>query len=244
MATVVTNSVVDAINQVASNARVRLAMLMGAKLESGWNAAAVGDNGHSFGAFQINLPAHPNVSAASAKDPAFAARFMLPSYEAGVNRVDPAMWNSDPALAAAQAAFYAERPKVMYPIDRVRGSWGAVNGAWSGGAGAAGSALGLGDGTTTGGVDALTGNPIDAVGNGISELAKWSYWKAYDAFGNVVDKVFFGALIGGGALTVIVGFYMLLKNSTAVNAASSTASAYGSVIGALTKPVRRTPQEG
>jgi len=227
-----TNIVVDAINQVASNTRVRLAMLMGAKLESGWNAAAVGDNGHSFGAFQINLPAHPNVSAQSAQDPVFAARFMLPAYEAGVQRVDPALWNADPAMAAATAAYYAERPAVMYPSNRVRDSWPAVSSVWSGGMGAVGSGLGQNvGGSGTPGIDPLTGlpNPINAVGNGISEMAKWAYWKAYDTFGAAVDYVYFGVLMGGGSLMILTGLYLLLKQSKVPSVAGQTASAFSSV---------------
>lgn len=233
------NLVIDAINSVASNARVRLAMLMGTKLESGWNAGAVGDNGNSVGAFQINLPAHPNVSAASAKDPAFAARFMLSAYEAGVNRVDPALWNSDPALAAATAAFYAEHPKTMYATNNIRSSWNDVNTAWSTGTGAIGSGLGLGASGSATGVDSLAiGNPVSAVGNGISELAKWSYWQLYDTFGGLVDKVYFGILIGGGTITVFVGFYLMMKHSNASDVAGQTTSAYGSVVGGLVNPSR------
>jgi hypothetical protein len=226
------NPVVDAINQTASNARVRLAMLMGAKLESGWRADAVGDNGNSFGPFQINIPAHPNVSSASAQDPVFASRFMLPAYEAGVNRVDPALWNSDPALAAATAAFYAERPRVMYRTDRVRSSWADVNAAWNGGIGGIGSALGLGDGT--GDVNSLsnTGGPI-------AELGDWAWWKVYDTFGTAINKVFFGLLIGGGAITVLVGFYLMLKHSRLADVADQTTTAYSAIIGGLTRPVRQ-----
>jgi hypothetical protein len=110
-----TNTAVDAINRGASNARVRLAMLMGGMLESGLNPMAVGDNGKSHGIFQIYLTAHPNVTPAQAHDPDFSVRFMLPEYTSGVNRVDTALWNSNPKQAAALAAFYAEHPKVMYP---------------------------------------------------------------------------------------------------------------------------------
>lgn len=242
--TVTGNPVINAINATASDARVRLAMLMGTKLESGWNAGSIGDNGHSIGAFQINLPAHPNVSAASASDPQFAARFMLPAYQAGVNRVDPALWNSDPALAAATAAFYAERPAVMYPTTRVRASWNDVSTAWNGGTGAIGSGLGLGGG---GDVNTLTGaipNPINAVGNGVSELAKWAGWQIWDGLGGLADKIYFGILIGGGAITIAVGFYLMMKHSSAGDVASQTTSAYGSVLGGLMRPTRAITKRG
>lgn len=206
------NTVIDAINAGASNARVRLAMLMGSKLESGWNPSAVGDGGTSYGIFQIHLPAHPGVTADQAKDPTFAVHFMAGAYEAGVNRVDAALWNSDPALAAATAAFYAERPKVMYPTDRVRAAWSPVNTAWGGG---------------DVGADATNANFANPVADAVDNMWKSIWWQAYDAFGTVVDKVYFGILIGGGAITIGVGFYLLLHESNKItNAVRQTAGAY------------------
>jgi hypothetical protein len=105
-------------------------MLMGSSLESNWNAGAVGDNGHSFGPFQIYLVAHPNVTAAQAADPTWAAKFMLPAYQAGVAKVQPGLWSSDPALAAAQAAFNAEHPAKMY--SGYEQKWSQVQAALNG----------------------------------------------------------------------------------------------------------------
>lgn len=115
-------TLVGFINQLASSPRVRLAMIMGAGLESSWSPAT-GDSGSSFGPFQIHLPAHPGVSASQANDPLFAVRYMLPAYMAGVRRVPEAMWESDPKHAAALAAFYAERPKNMYADSRIESVW-------------------------------------------------------------------------------------------------------------------------
>lgn len=121
------NPVVDAIDGVAaSNGRLRLAMLLGAHMESGWNAGSVGDNGHSFGPFQINFPTHPGVSAAQATNPAWAAAYMRGQYLAGVARVPDTMWASDPKHAAALAAYYAERPKQMYGQRAIDTAWNAV----------------------------------------------------------------------------------------------------------------------
>lgn len=212
-----TNAAVDAINATASNGRVRLAMLMGAKLESGWNPGAVGDGGTSFGIFQIHLPAHPNVTAEQAKDPAFAARFMLPAYEAGASRVDPALWNADPALAAATAAFYAERPKAMYPSDRVRGAWSAVNGAMTGNVT-----------DDTGGVQNVS-NPLDAIGQGFDDMWKAIWWPIYDLFGAVTNKIYYVLLVGGGGLTIAVGLFLLLHNSSAARTLGTVGSAYRTV---------------
>src|SRR6266567_3344693 len=57
-----------AVYAATPNQNTRIAMILGALLEGGslngpW---AVGDNGTSFGPWQIHLPAHPGVSAAQA----------------------------------------------------------------------------------------------------------------------------------------------------------------------------------
>lgn len=217
------NTVVDAINSIATNARVRLAMLMGARLESGWNPGASGDGGTSFGAYQIHLPAHPGVTEAQAKDPAFATRYMLKAYEAGVNRVDPALWNSNPAVAAATAAFYAERPKVMYPTDRINAAWTPVNGAWSGGSGGTGGT----------GVDSLTGKTggIPSLGDMWDTIWESISWFLWDTFGSLVDYMYFAALYGIGGVTVAVGFYLLFKESRAAPASAKVVSGYRTVLG-------------
>lgn len=207
------NTVVDAISQIASDTRVKLAMLMGAYLESGWNAAAVGDNGHSHGPFQIYLVAHPNVTAAQAHDPMFAARYMLTAYQNGVGRVDPALWNSNPKQAAALAAFYAERPKVMYPQARIDAAWSPVQNAMSGA-------------VVNGPVDSLT-NPLDAIGDVWTRTTHW----VYDTFGEVVNYVYFALLYGVGGITIAVGFYLLMKESTrVVPAAKAVGQGYRSVL--------------
>jgi len=115
-------TLVGIINSTAPDSHTRLAMIMGSGLESSWSPAT-GDHGTSFGPFQIHLPAHPGVSASEAKDPTFAVRYMLPSYEAGVAKVADSLWQSDPKSAAALAAFYAERPANMYAARRVASVW-------------------------------------------------------------------------------------------------------------------------
>lgn len=216
------NAVVDAIKSVASNNRVLLAMLMGSKLEGGWTTSAAGDGGTSFGPFQIHLPAHPGVSKEQAMDPVFAAKYMLKSYEAGVNRVDAAMWNANPAMAAATAAFYAERPKVMYPTARITAAWNDVQSA------AAGGAIG------GGGVDSFGGLPDvgamwDTIWKGIS------HW-LYDTFGSAVNVIYFGLMYGVGGLTVAVGAYLLFKDSTRVApTVKAVASGYGAVMGRVVR---------
>lgn len=115
------STLTDAISTATSDARVRLAMLTGAALEGGSLAGPwqPGDQGTSFGPFQIHLPAHPGVTAAQASDPNFAVKYMLPAYQQAVAQVGAKLWASDPQQAAAQAAYIAERPAQMYDPSRV-----------------------------------------------------------------------------------------------------------------------------
>lgn len=208
MATVV-STVADTIRGIASDTRVALAMLMGAQMESGMNPDAVGDNGKSHGIFQIYLVAHPNVTAEQAKNVEWATRFMLPEYQKAVGRVDPALWNSNPKQAAALAAFYAERPKVMYPQSRIDSAWSAIQGGTAG--------------TNVSNV----ANPIDAVGDLWNRTTRW----IRDIFGETVDYVYFGSLFLIGGITAAVGFYLLMKESTRViPAAKAVGQGYRAVL--------------
>lgn len=174
------NPVVDAINAEVTNGRVRLAMLIGAHLESGWNTHATGDNGQSHGAFQIYFAAHPGITVAQAEDPVWATRYMLGSYTAGVARVPERMWSTDPKNAAALAAFYAERPRVMYPQRRIDNAWddvqrigtGSIPGAGAGAPTASTApATGTATGTATGGgAEFALPNPLGGLSKDITSL--------------------------------------------------------------------------
>ncbi|HUC37036.1 MAG TPA: hypothetical protein VMR97_07930 [Acidimicrobiales bacterium] len=96
------------------DARVALAMLVGSNLEASYSSGAAGDNGTSFGPFQIHLPAHPGVSQGQAEDVGFAVSYMAPSYAAAVAQVPASLWTSNPEQAAEQAAVLAERPATSY----------------------------------------------------------------------------------------------------------------------------------
>lgn len=48
--------------------------------ESGWYDKAVGDNGHSLGMVQINLPSHPNVTREQALDATFSLNFIVDAW--------------------------------------------------------------------------------------------------------------------------------------------------------------------
>jgi hypothetical protein len=60
----------------------RLALWIASK-ESQFNPDAVGDNGTSYGIFQIHLPAHPDITIASATDPQFATSWAMRQILAG-----------------------------------------------------------------------------------------------------------------------------------------------------------------
>jgi hypothetical protein len=111
------STVLASILAATSSGRVRASMALGALLEGGslgTGPFGVGDQGTSFGPFQIHLPAHPGVSAAQAQDPASAVAFMLPAYTAAAAQVPSSLWTSNPQQAAEQTAYLAERPAVDY----------------------------------------------------------------------------------------------------------------------------------
>lgn len=205
------NAVVDAIMRTTSDPHVRAAMLMGSSLESNWNPNAVGDHGTSFGPFQIHITVHP-VSASQAKDPDFAAKYMLPAYVAGVNKVAPSLWQSDPAKAAATAAYYAERPAKMY--SGYAAKWANVQAALSGNSIA---------GPTTGGSATPPGSaPVDSSGilgplNSTIDSAVTDFRKGVVTMANM--GLFFAATLTGGILMMFA--VILLFRETSVGAAAT-----------------------
>lgn len=214
------NPVVDAILSATTDAHVRAAMLMGSQLESGMNTSAVGDNGKSFGPYQIYTVAHPNVSPSQAKDPGWATAFMLPAYQAGVNKVTPSLWQSDPAKAAATAAYYAERPKVMYPDSRVRSAWPVVQGALNGQTigPTTGTSGGAGGGVVPAsdpfGLSTSVDNAVSSFRKGLMVLANMS--------------LFFAATVVGG-LMVLIGLVLIFRETSLSGAGGKVSSAIGTV---------------
>jgi len=208
-------------------------MLMGSSLESSWNAGAVGDNGTSFGPFQIHLPAHPGVSAAQAQDPTFAAKYMLPAYQNGVSKVAPGLWQSNPALAAATAAYYAERPAKMYTgYDQ---KWSQVQAALNGAnisgpvTGAAGGASDSG-GSGGGGLDpfgigAAVTDLQTSFTHGLLTLANMALFCAVAFAG--------GMLFLGGVAFIFWGSPMGKRAGEAVATGLSFAGPEGAIAGAV-----------
>lgn len=119
-----------AVAAVTNDGRVTTAMLLGALLEGGSISGpwAPGDQGTSFGPWQIHLPAHPGVSESDAENPLMAAMIMAPEYSAAVAQIPATAWQSDPMDAAAEAVYLAERPAQMYPPARVLAAWTALQG--------------------------------------------------------------------------------------------------------------------
>lgn len=102
------NPVIKAIYKKAPSIKVLLAMLVGSHLESSWTTKAVGSG--SYGAFQIQLTAHPGVTQQEAETPTWSVNYILPSYKAAVNQISNNTWKANPLAAATHAAALAERP--------------------------------------------------------------------------------------------------------------------------------------
>lgn len=207
------NAVVNAILGVTSNTRVREAMLLGSDLESSWSTTAVGDQGTSFGPFQIHLPAHPGVTSAEAENPSWAAHYMLGAYEAGVNSVSPSLWSSNPELAAEEAAFAAERPAQNYFASDgsavVNAKWAQALAALGGHAGTGGNPGGGAGGGNNAQTTSLAGslglNPLTWLPN-IPTL-----FNALD-FPDMMERL--GLIVLGGLL-VLLGVWILAGHEVA-----------------------------
>lgn len=192
------NPVVQAILAATSNPQIQAAMLLGSRMESGWSPQAVGDQGTSFGPFQIHLPAHPGVSSQEAEDPQWAVNYMLPTYTNAVAKVTPSLWQGNPALAAATAAYYAERPAKMYAASAYQNDWTYVEQALGGTSVATGGATNnAAGGTVAGATDAsVTSSVLGPVET-----------DAQDAF----NDIYVFGLIAGGVILTGVGVFLLFR---------------------------------
>lgn len=118
------STVPEAILAATPDPRVRLAMLMGSRLEGGWGPTYdAGDSGGSTGPYQINHNAgmHSDISVADTLDPVKATDYMLGEYTAAVTQgghnrpaPDPSLWSTNPELAGEMTAAAAEGPQVDY----------------------------------------------------------------------------------------------------------------------------------
>ncbi len=190
-------TVLEEVRAATNDPREQLALLMGALLEGGSLGSGpfpTGDSGTSFGPYQFHfldqygnwIPTKMGLTPSQSQDPAQAVQAFLPAYSAAVKRVPDALWNSSPATAAATAAYYAEQPAYMYPLDRVQSAWDTLTGAATSAPVSGGTTLvkypweylrpggGLAD--TLGGAGKAVLAPLDAVTSAVDKLTNPSTW--------------------------------------------------------------------
>ena len=135
--------------------------------ESGWNPAAVGDNGSSFGLFQHHVGGLGGPTLASAK------RYLNPAFSAS----EAAARFKSAGIATGAGAAASQRPKnqsaYAQAIDSIArqilaGSFGPLNRATGGGVGVAGAKKGRVTGDTSG----LNQNLLDGLRYVAGELGK------------------------------------------------------------------------
>lgn len=208
----------QAIDAATQDKRERLIMRVAALLEGGslsgpWPA---GDNGKSFGPFQIYTTAHPDVTPAQASDPAFAVGYMLPQFRAAIAKIESSRWVTAPFEAIAEAIYYAERPAAPYPIERDRAAIQAVRPDLTGDPG---DGTGVGQGTQ----ETPTGNPVgDAISNAINAILG-GYLAQLRAFWTAERLI--------RVAVVIIGAILLVEGVVFV-AAPAVGRAAGAVAGA------------
>jgi len=122
---------------------VKLMLAVGMQ-ESGLNPNAIGDGGDSHGAWQINLPSHPQVTTQQAHDPVFstnyAAKLLSAGYKKYGNWTDSvSSYNSGKPLPQAPAS---TRSYVASIAANIKGEVAGA-GAMAGGGAATGGALGV-----------------------------------------------------------------------------------------------------
>jgi hypothetical protein len=230
------DDVTDQILADTSDPHVRLAMAFGALMEGGSLGSGpfgVGDNGTSFGPFQIHLPAHPGVSAAQASDPAFATNYMLADYAGSASAQPASLWASNPELAAEQTAVAAERPAQTYIDARgqaaVDSKYAQAQAALAGlAAGASSNPPGTSaTATQTASIvpflnplnwPSLLGGAASSVGGSVAGGVAGSVMSVMLPF---VTKI---AFIGVGGLLVVVGLYRATDAGGKAGAAGQSAS--------------------
>lgn len=115
-----------------TNLRTREAMMMGSHLEGGWYPPfPVGDNGTSFGPYQMHeggALTSSGLTPTQADNPVKATKAMFGSYTNAVNQISEQLWTSNPEKAAEESAFLAESPAVDYYSSQ---GAGAVDSAWT-----------------------------------------------------------------------------------------------------------------
>lgn len=176
------------------NLRTRQAMLLGAGLEGGWQSPyPVGDNGTSFGPFQLHqggMLTSLGGTPQQADDPKWSVKAMLPTYNNAVNQISDAKWKSDPESAAEQAAVIAERPAQDYFASRGRHT---VDTVWSA------TQHTLKGKKSTGGMPPVDANLTSAGGGGGSNVVLQGILNA------ILNSILPGGLVGSGIGSTGIG---------------------------------------
>lgn len=223
------------INATQSNPALTQAMLLGSWMESGWNLTSVGDNGTSFGPFQIHLPAHPGVTKQQAEDPAFAVSYMLPAYQKALTA------NSDPMMAAALTAFHAERPKNMYNLTtQIIPGWKAVTGvmaADSPGAGVGGPVNS--SASSSSGIFGDLLGPISSLATSMQGITEFflNWTSLFPLFSKFITKIFLPSTwarimaFSVGVFLIFVGLFLFFtKPRTAINTVEGVGRTVASMV--------------
>lgn len=231
------NPVVDAILNSTSNQEVREAMLLGSDLESSWNQSAVGDNGTSFGPFQMHIGGALTAAGGTPQDaenPSWAVNnWALQAYTNAVNSIPQSLWSSNPEQAAEQAAVAAESPAQSYFASQGTGTvdakWSQTQAALKGQVSTSGAPGGA---STTGlTIPGIIGQLFDPLGNlagglsgsdlssagilgsGIFEGQYTLFQWLLQQFGinNVKDFFIRAGLLLMGAVLIIIGISAIVK---------------------------------
>lgn len=202
--------VVTAIRTEVQSPQVQAAMLMGSSFEGGWGPAyGVGDDGTSFGPYQMHeggaLTA-TGLTPAQAEDPTTATRAMEPYYENGVNQVPVSLWQSNPAMAAEEAAVAAESPAQSYLSSygqsAVDQHWSTVEAALNG-ENVTSSSDGGTPATLTGSTSPIPGLP--------SWLGDALNWAGVGIPSDITDYAERLGLIVFGAVLIFIGLFVLAR---------------------------------
>lgn len=234
------NDLLTAILNASKDQRVQESMLLGSSFEGGWNAPfPVGDQGTSFGPYQMHIGGaltSAGGTPSQAEDPTWATQHMVSAYTNAVNQQPASLWQSNPELAAEQAAVAAERPAKSYLASHGQKTldqhWQLVQGSV-----VAGSVLND---------PASSNNPITAIGGALDDAtggALSSIANTLSTIGNAVDTImtFITTKLmlpktwarvlafSGGTMLVFIGLYLFFAP------AGAASSAVGNVVGAVPK---------
>lgn len=224
-------TVAQAIKNATSDANLQLSLALGALLEGGTLGAGpfpTGDNGTSFGPFQIHLPAHPDVTQAQAQDPTSAVQKMLASYQNAEAQVGAAAFKANPEAAAEKTAFLAERPTQDYfashgqaAVDSAYSQAKSTLAGTTPGGTANGTAVNAGFGQSL--LNAFPGGAaVQALGSvpGVSgEVAKGIEAVISDAVGPLVKFLEVAGMVIFGLVLIVIGLVIIAKGANAQGAA-------------------------